>query len=503
MTAPFPMTTLILSDISRRYGAVQALQGVDLTLQSGEIHALMGENGAGKSTLIRVLAALERPDSGTFALDGTPIRPDAAVRRIRFIHQELQVVPTLSVAENMHLAHPYPRRFGLVDWRALHAAAGAALARLGLDHISPRQPMAQLGPGDQMLVRIAATLIGDGDAPWLYVMDEPTAALTGDEAARLFIVIRQLVARGAGILYVSHRMGEVMALSDRITVLRDGQLVETRARAETDQSRIITAMTGRAMIDLYPPRPATAEFAPRLVVKGLTAGRVKDASFTVGKGEILALAGLAGAGRSSILSALAGAIPLRSGQATLDGTPIAHGPTAAWAHGIAHVPPERRAEGLMLDQSITDNIVLPHLASLSRAGLRNQWAERALASAQGQAVRLKAASIQHPVLSLSGGNQQKVLFARALAGNPRLLLLNEPTRGVDVAAKFDIYQIIRQLADSGVSVIVASSDLPELIGLADRIAVLVGGEIREIIPNEKLTEGLLLTRCYASKGEAA
>ncbi|ADO42119.1 sugar ABC transporter ATP-binding protein [Ketogulonicigenium vulgare] len=496
------MTTLTLSDISRRYGAVQALQGVSLSLQSGEVHALMGENGAGKSTLIRILAGLERADSGAFHLDGAALPPLDCTSGLRFIHQELQIIPALSVAENMHIARPYPRRFGFVDWRALHRASARALARLGLSHIRPQQLMGDLGPGDQMLVRIAASLLESATQPWLYVMDEPTAALTGDEAARLFRVIRELVTQGAGVLYVSHRMGEVMELSQRVTILRDGRLIETTPIAKTDQAQIITAMTGRAMADLYPARAAAARTDTRLSVENLSSGRLQNASFTVARGEILGLAGLAGSGRGALLAALAGAA-CYTGNVTLDGSAPPRDATGAWRAGIAHVPPERRAEGLMLDQSITDNIALPHLNRLSRMGLRAHRRERALASDKGQAVRLKAASVQAPVASLSGGNQQKVLFARALAGNPRLLLLNEPTRGVDVAAKYDIYQIIRDLADSGTSVIIASSDLPELIGLCDRIAILREGHLTRVIANENLTEGGLLTHCYGHQGDAA
>ncbi|MCC7321879.1 MAG: sugar ABC transporter ATP-binding protein [Rubellimicrobium sp.] len=492
--------TLELRAISRSYGPVQALRGVSLHLHPGEVHALMGENGAGKSTLIRVLAGLEQPDEGGITLDGrglTLSRPEQAqALGLRFIHQEMQVVPGLSVAENMHLHLPFPRRAGLIDWRALRARARAALGALGLDHIDPAVPMLRLALGDRMLCRIAATLIGD-QTPRFYVMDEPTAALTGAESGRLFAVIRDLRARGAGILYVSHRMAEVMALADRITVLRDGAHVSTRARAATDEAALIHDMTGRDLSDLFPPRAAAPPGEPVLRVRGLVAGPLRGIDLDLAPGEILGVAGLAGAGRGELLRAIMGAIP-RAGSVTIGGRALPAGsPAAAWRAGLAHIPRERRAEGLMMLRPIVENASLPHLAHLARGGLfLNRPAERRLLAERGAEVRLKAAGPQVPPVTLSGGNQQKVLFARAVGGAPRVLLLDEPTRGVDVGARHDLYRVIRALAGRGVAVILASSDLPEVIGLADRVAVLQGGQIAHCLPNDDLTEGALLALCY-------
>jgi ABC-type sugar transport system ATPase subunit len=496
------MSILTLDHISRRFGAVQALDGVSLSLQSGEVHALMGENGAGKSTLIRLLAGLDRPDAGRMTLDGSPLPPGApaAMRAagLRFIHQELHPVPGLSVAENMHLDHPYPRRLGLVDWRALNRAAAAALGRLGLDRLDPRRPMSDLGAGDQMLVRIAATLIADTGRPaWLYVMDEPTAAVTNAEAARLFEVIGELVRQGAGVLYVSHRMPEVLRLADRVTVLRDGRHVSTRAMADTDQARIIEEMTGRDLGDLFPPRRPPATGAVALRVEGLTAGPLSDVSFTVRAGEVLGVAGLSGAGRGPLLRALIGDLPRSAGTITLGGQNLSGGPAQAWGSGLAYLPRERRAEGLMLRRAIAETIALPHLSRLSRLRLFLDHArQRRLASELGERVRLKAASVTQPCEELSGGNQQKVLFARALAGDPRVLLLDEPTRGVDIGARSELYRLIRQASDQGMAVVMASSDLPELLGLSDRIAILRDGRLGEIVTAEGLTEAALLARFY-------
>lgn len=494
------MPELTLAGLTKSFGPARALDGAALSLRGGEVHALMGENGAGKSTLIRILAGLEQADAGTVTLDGAPLRlgtPQAAeAAGFRFLHQELQVVGGQSVAENMHLSRPYPLRFGLVHWSALHGAARAALARLGADHIDPRQPMGSFGPGDQMLVRIAATLLpATGRAPWAYVMDEPTAALTGAEAARLFAAIATLRAQGAAILYVSHRMDEVMALADRITVLRDGAHVATHDRNATDRDRIIRDMTGRDLSDLFPPRPPTPPATPALTVRDLSTSGLHGLGFTLAAGEVLGIAGLSGSGRGALLRALIGALP-RSGQVTLGTTPLAADPAGAWAQGMAYVPRERRSEGIMARRALAETITLPHLGPLSRAGFLRRGAILDLVARLSRDVRLKAAGPWQPVAELSGGNQQKVLFARALAAAPRVLLLDEPTRGVDVGAKFDIYTLIRDLAAKGTAVIVVSSDLPELIGLSDRIAVLNAGRITQTLPAEGLTEAALLAACY-------
>ena len=502
------MAQLCLSGLVKIYGAARALNGAALALRGGEVHALMGENGAGKSTLIRILAGIERADAGRVTLDGRPIPlaspADAEAAGLRFLHQELQVVPGLSVAENMHLARPYPTRFGLVDWGALRRAARAALARLGVDHLDPDRTMAALGPGDQMLVRIAATLLtGGGRAPWLYVLDEPTAALTGAEAERLFAAIGALVAGGAGVLYVSHRLDEVLRLCHRVTVLRDGATVCSRAIAETDRARIIHDMTGREIGDLYPPRHGATSGAALLRVRGLAGGVVRGIDFDVQAGEILGLAGLSGSGRNAALKALMGALPRRAGQVSLGGAALGTTPAQCWRQGLAYVPRERRSEGLMLWRALAETVTLPHLATLSRAGFLRHRREGQRVAALGHAVGLKARGSWQPCAELSGGNQQKVLFARALAGQPRLLLLDEPTRGVDVGARFDIHALIRAFAAAGGAVIVASSDLPELIGLCDRIAVLHAGRLGAVLPAAGLTEAGLLARCHDPLSEDA
>lgn len=505
--ADLPRHLLELDGIGRRFGAVTALDGVGLTLRAGEVHALMGENGAGKSTLIRILAGLDRPDTGRIALDGADLAlgSPAAMRAagLRFIHQELHPVPGLSVAENMILDHPYPKRFGLVDWRALHRIASAALGRLGLARLDPRAPMSTLGAGDQMLVRIAATLIaqeGAGRDAWAYVMDEPTAALTTGESDQLFAVIDELLRQGAAVLYVSHRMGEVMRLAHRITVLRDGRHIATRRKDQTDEAQVIADMTGRTLEGLFPPRTSPPGEKVVLRAADLSAPGLIRAGFELRAGEIFGLAGVAGAGRGALLRAILGDGP-RRGTLTLDGAPVGRSPASVWAQGIAYVPRERRAQGLVMRRAITENVALPHLASLARGGVfLNAPRQRKLATDLGEQVRLKAASVAQSCDELSGGNQQKVLFARALAGNPKVLLLDEPTRGVDVGARFDLYRLIRALSDQGVAILLASSDLPELLGLSDRIGVMRDGVLAETIAAEGLTEAALLARFYHRPG---
>lgn len=493
--------TLTLAGISRSFGPVRALQDVSLTLRAGEVHALMGENGAGKSTLIRLLAGLDQPDAGQILLDGAALASTSApVMRaagLRFIHQELHPVPGLSVAENMMLDHPYPRRFGLVDWRGLHRITGAALARLGLTRLDPRAPMSSLGAGDQMLVRIAASLIGDG--AWLYVMDEPTAALTTSESDQLFAVIAELLQQGAAVLYVSHRMGEVMRLAQRITVLRDGKHVTTRLRADTDEAQVIAAMTGRTLDGLFTSRDAPLDSPVILRAKDLSAQYLNQATFDLRAGEILGLAGVSGSGRGALLRAVLGDGP-RKGDLTLNGIPVGRSPAAVWAQGIAYVPRERRAEGLVMRRAISENVALPHLTALARGGVfLNARRQQQLARDLGAQVRLKSTSVMQSCDALSGGNQQKVLFARALAGQPKVLLLDEPTRGVDIGARFDLYRLIRRLSDEGVAIILASSDLPELLGLSDRIGIMRDGILGDIISAAGLDEAGLLARFYHQK----
>jgi ribose transport system ATP-binding protein len=469
------MPLLALEAVSKAYAGIPVLRDVTLAVAAGEIHALMGENGAGKSTLIRILAGVVAPDRATIRLDRREVAIDspATARRLglRFIHQELNVVPTLSVAENIVMGGAYPRRAGvLVDWARLNAMAKAALDTLGITHIDPRAKMANLAMGDRMLVKISAAFLAEAGAPArLYVMDEPTAALTREESERLFAVLDGIRRSGNSVLYVSHRIDEVMQLCDRATVLRDGRAVDSGKLADITHDDLVALMIGRRIEQAYPPPAAAPTGETVFTGHGLT----------VRAGEILGLAGLAGAGQTELLRAIFGR------------------PGAAWRRGVAYVPRERRAEGLVVNRPIFENVTLPHLEAQALGGT---WLtprrERRFAAMMGEQVRLKARAPGQAVGELSGGNQQKVVFAKALAGQPRLLLLDEPTRGVDVGAKFDIYTLIREMTAKGMAVILVSSDLPELLGLADRIAVLNEGRLLTTVAANGLAEEDLLNLCY-------
>ena len=471
-----------LTGVTRYFQAIRALEGVDFACRRGSIHAVLGENGAGKSTLIKILAGVVAPDSAEIAIDGKGVNIDspAGAHRLglRFIHQELSVVPTLSVAENIVLGRPYPRRAGvLVNWQALNRLALGALETLGIRHIDVRQKMARLSTGDRMLVKISSAFLSEDGAPArLYVMDEPTAALTRDESERLFNVLRGIKASGNSVLYVSHRIDEVMAICDRATVLRDGKPIDSGVLSAITHDDLVALMIGRKAGEAYPraSRAPTAEIAserPGLVVH---------------KGEIVGIAGLSGAGQTELLRAIFGT------------------PGRAWASGIAYVPKERRSEGLVTSRAIYQNITLPHLQAQSLGGTwLTPQRERRFATQLGEDVKLRAAGMNQRVLELSGGNQQKVVFAKALGGAPRLLLLDEPTRGVDVGAKYDIYSIIREMTSKGMAVLLVSSDLPELIGMADRIAVMRNGAIVTTVEARGLAEETLLNLCYGRDAVAA
>lgn len=494
------MNLVAFRNMSKNFASFAALKGVDLELRAAECHALMGENGAGKSTLIKLIAGVLRADSMSATLDGVLVPlgspRDARAAGFRFIHQELNILPQMSVAENILLGHPSPRRFGFaVDWKRLHARAAAALEELGVRHIRPDLQAGRLANGDRMLVRIASALVADPVAEAvLYVLDEPTAALTSAESEKLFAVLNRLKRRGAAVLYVSHRMNEVMTICDRVTVLRDGSRVLTSATAAISRPDLIAAMTGRDGTEIYPPRQGPIGAAIRCAAKAVATPLLRDLEFVLKEGEILGVAGLAEAGQSRVLRAFLGLEPVRSGNLSLQGRPAPSSPTVAWGCGVAYVPRERRGEGVMLHQPIRGNVTLPHLGAIGWLAHKSRETARTLT--QGRKAGLKSNGPEQPVWQLSGGNQQKVVFARALGGDPSLLLLDEPTRGVDVGAKFDIYTLLRDLSASGTSILLASSDLPELLGLCDRILILRGGRQIEIVEAQGLTAADLLTKFY-------
>jgi ribose transport system ATP-binding protein len=492
---------LAIHSAHKQFAGTPVLTDVSLELLAGEVHALMGENGAGKSTLIKLLAGVLQADQIQVKLRGTEIRisnpQEAFYHGLRFIHQELQVVPQLSLAENLFISQPYPTRFGIfVDWQQLNSEAQRLLTELGITHLKPTDRMANLSPGDQMLVKIASAFVSENAS--IYVMDEPTAALSREETEMLFRVIGRLRERGCAVLYVSHHMEDIFKIADRVTVLRDGHVVMTQPLAIVTPDDLVRAMTGRQLQQVFPPRESILSKRVLLRVEHLETDFLHDISFDLHAGEIVGIAGLIGAGRTTLLRSLMGADGKRRGTATLNDRPLTHQtPEGAWARRIAYVPEERRSQGVILSRSVAHNVTLPHLRQFNRVrAFANGAAEKRAANELGESVRLKARSPDQCIRQLSGGNQQKVVFARALACSPQLLLLDEPTRGIDVGAKYDIYTLIRQISAQGTGILIASSDLLELIGLCDRILILRAGKLIQSVPAAGLREEDLLSLCY-------
>jgi D-xylose transport system ATP-binding protein len=481
------MSLLEMRNIVKEFPGVRALDGVSFTLEEGEFHALVGENGAGKSTLMKVLSGVY--PSGTYTgeiyVDGEPrtfssVR-DSEAAGIAIVFQELSLVKELTVGENIFLGRE-PARFGLVNWSELYHRTTKLLDDLNLS-IDPRVQVGTLGIGRQQLVEIAKALSQNGK---ILVLDEPTAALTESEVETLFAILRKLTARGVGIIYISHKLDEVFAMSDRITVLRDGKTVGTNAAQDVTKDEIIAAMVGREVGDIF-PTPDHDLGPVAFEVRGLTVhsgdeGRrklVDDVSFSVRKGEVLGIAGLMGSGRTEMLMAIFGAWPHESSREVLveEKRVRVESPSDAIAHGIGFVTEDRKRFGLILEQTIVDNMTLAGLPSLSGAFLTNRTREMVAAGGPMRSLRIKANSPLTVAGTLSGGNQQKVVLGKWLLTDPKILFLDEPTRGIDVGAKQEIYAEINKLAKTGLAIVMVSSELPEVLGLSDRVIVLREGKL--------------------------
>ncbi|MFE7327455.1 sugar ABC transporter ATP-binding protein [Streptomyces sp. NPDC057565] len=503
MTQPEPDATpvLALEEVSKSFGAVRALRGVSLRLYAGEAHALAGENGAGKSTLIKALAGVHRPDTGTVLLDGSPVEfhgpADARDAGVAVIYQEPTLFPDLSVAENIFVGRQPTRSFGRVDHRAVKQAAADLFARLGVD-LDPEQPARGLSIADQQLVEIAKALSFDAR---VLIMDEPTAALTGSEVSRLFGVVRTLREQGAAVLFISHRLEEIFELCQRVTTLRDGTWISSEPLAGLTEDDLVRRMVGRDLDELYPKQETeTGEAA--LTVRRLTReGVFTDVSFEVRRGEIVGLAGLVGAGRSEVARAVFGVDRWDGGEVEVLGRKLKPGaPSLAMAAGLALVPEDRRAQGLVMDMSIERNIGLTGFAETTRVGLMNRRAERDRAVDWAVKLQVKYARLADVVGTLSGGNQQKVVLAKWLATAPQVLIVDEPTRGIDVGTKAEVHRLLSSLAAEGVAVLMISSDLPEILGMADRVLVMHEGRLAAEIPRAEATEETVMA---AATGRAA
>ena len=486
--------------ICKSFGANKVLGGVNLHVRPSEVHALMGENGAGKSTLMNILTGIHRADAGTIMVDGKEVtfknNKDAEEHGIAFIHQELNIWPNLSVLENLFLMNQPKTRFGTIDFKKMREMAEAKCQEIGID--LPLDEIAgECSVGQQQMTEITRSLMLDAKT---VIMDEPTAALTERETDRLFEVMKKLKNKGVSIIYISHRMEEVFANCDTITVMRDGQTISSRPTEETNMDQIVGDMVGRVMSEYYPARtnvPGDEIFR----VEGFTQpGVFRDISFNLRKGEILGVAGLMGAGRTEIMRAIFGVDPHESGKLYFEGKEIhIKNPRDAIRHGFGFITENRKTEGLILDFSIERNIALPSEERLAQSHVINDKKEFDFSSELSKRLGVKAQDINLPASTLSGGNQQKVVIAKWVGMHPKLLILDEPTRGIDIGAKKDIYDLMNELTAKGVSIIMVSSELPEVIGMSDRILVIHEGRAAGIVEHKDATQTRIMT--LATGGE--
>jgi rhamnose transport system ATP-binding protein len=488
-----------LRGISKRFAATQALDDVSLDLRPGEIHALVGENGAGKSTLVKILAGIHQPDTGTIWLDGeqTVIHGPAQSRAlgIAVVHQEPRLFPDLTVAENVFIGHAPSGRLGSIDWGGTRRAAQGLFRQLDVQ-FDVDAPVRGLSMADQQLIEIAKSLSVEAR---VLILDEPTASLSAHEVERLFTIVRRLRDRDVAVLFVSHRLDEVFQLCDRATVFRDGKHVVTTATTDLTTADLVRHMVGRA-VSLF-PKVETPVGDILLEVTDLTrAGVFRDVGFTVRAGEIVGFAGLVGAGRTEVARVLFGIDQRDGGEIRLGGVPVSFAsPSAAMQAGIAYLPEDRHQEGLVLDFTIAQNVTLPILPRLFPRLLIHSSTERTVARDYTHQFNVRMTGVDQPVGALSGGNQQKVVLAKWLASKPKVLILDEPTRGIDIGAKVEVHRIISELAASGLGIILISSDLPEVLAMSDRILVLHEGRVTAEIPRHQATEERVM---FAATGSA-
>ena len=490
---------LVLNGIRKSFGDVEVLHGVDMDVMPGEVHSLVGENGAGKSTLMKIAAGIHHEDGGLMTFMGQPYSPstplDADRAGIAMVHQELSLAPDISVAENI-LVGRLPRRGCFVNWRELNSRASSLLADFGLS-IDPQTPVSSLSIGYRQVIEVLKALASD---PKVIIFDEPTSSLEAREADLVLDTIRKLAARNIGVVYISHRMDEVFRVSDRITVLRDGLLIGVWDSADVTRESVVNAMIGREMTQLYPDK-ASSVGDELLRVDGLSrAGVFRDISFVLRKGEILGFSGLVGSGRTEVMRAIFGADIPDSGAVYVYGARLdVRSARDAVDAGIAYLPEERKTQGLFVERSVEDNILCGNIGRCSRRGVVRRALSRSLALDMCRKLSVKAKGIEQELRSLSGGNQQKVLLARWMAMKPRMLIVDEPTRGVDVGAKAEIHRMLRDYASAGNGVIVVSSEMPEIIGLCDRIIVLHEGRISGEVEGTTATEAQLASLAFGNR----
>jgi ribose transport system ATP-binding protein len=495
---------LKLTGISKGFPGVQALKGVSLEVKPGEIHGLLGENGAGKSTLIKIVAGAYAPDQGEITFDGAPARwssPREAKRHgVHVVYQEFVLFPQLSVAENIFVGHELRNRLGLVDHARMRREAGQLLQRLGVS-LDPRASVGTLSVADQQMVEIARAMV---HRVKLLVLDEPTAVIAGQEVTLLFDRLRRLRDSGVSVIFISHRLEEVFAICDRVTVLKDGEWVGTHGVAGMSREWLISLMVGRELGDLFPPkRTAAVPSKPVLRTENLSVvGRVRDVSIELRSGEIVALAGMVGAGRTELALGLFGALPISGGAVEVDGRRFtAMSPAKAIELGMGLVTEDRKSQGLAMQLDIAANITGPALDGITKRLLIDKQQEAAIARREIERYRIACRGPQTPVATMSGGNQQKVIVSRWARICRTVLILDEPTRGVDVGAKAEIYRIMRELADAGLAILMISSELTEVVGMADRVIVMREGCITGELEGDGATEESIMH--LATTGRAA
>lgn len=489
-------TLLEMKGISKSFPGVKVLEQVDFTLHRGEVHALMGENGAGKSTLMKILGGIYSKDSGSTTINGNVYdiaSPSMAQDLgIVIIHQELNMVPHLTVMENIFLGREFTYgKSKLINWRRMRQESHRYLSQLGLN-IDPGTLVNELSVGQQQMVEIAKALSMKAE---ILVLDEPTAALTDREIEALFLVIASLKEKGVGMIYISHRMEEIFRICDQVTVMRDGHYIGTEYIANTTMDHLVKMMVGREIKDRFPKVKVTLG-EEKLTVNGLTQkGKLHDISLSVRAGEIVGIAGLMGAGRTELAKALFGVTPIDRGTISINGKPVSiHKPIDAIHAGIGLITEDRKDEGLLLPLSVNDNLALPNLKILSSFGFMNRSKERELSDSMIKKLLIKTPNSEQKVGSLSGGNQQKVVIGKWLATNPQVLILDEPTRGVDIGAKKEIYDLMNELVSQGVAILMISSELPEVLGMSDRILVMHEGKISgEFTQEEANQEKIMLS----------
>jgi rhamnose transport system ATP-binding protein len=484
---------LTLANITKSFAGVHALRGVHLDLRAGEVHALLGENGAGKSTLVKVMTGVHQPDSGEIYLDDKRVQltnPRAATARgISAIYQELSIFPDLDIAENIFIGRQPTRAGSLVEWRKLYHDAEELLVSLGV-HLDVRTKARNLSVAQQQMVEIARALSVNAH---ILIMDEPTSALTLNEVAELFQIVRRLRDKGTAILFISHRLEELFEIAERVTVLRDGAYVDTQPMRDVTQAELIRMMVGREVKELF-PKTAVAPGEVVLCVRDLgRRGVFGGVSFELHRGEILGMAGLVGAGRTEVSQALFGVAPADTGTIEVAGRPVRiTSPRQAMQLGLALVPEDRQHHGLVLPMDITDNVTMPRLGLFTHRGWLSANAARRAAHEAATEMEVKATSVWQKTRELSGGNQQKVVLAKWLSTKPRVLILDEPTRGIDVGTKAAVHQLMSDLAAQGIAILMISSELPEVLGMSDRILVMREGRMTGLFERREATQEVIM-----------